>query len=100
MITICIKNAKMLCKLCYINPKEMITKLLRNFTYFLISLSFLGSGFAQTLNPERAGFSSQGLDRIAQYFENEVANGNIPGAVSLIYRKGYIAQKTGIGMIG
>ena len=64
----------------------------------LISLSILAStGYAQTLNSERAGFSTDGLDRIIDYFETEVDEGHIPGAISLIYRNGHFAQQVAIG---
>lgn len=64
----------------------------------IFSLSiYVSTVYGQALNSERAGFSSDGLDRITSYFQHEVDEGNIPGAISLIYRNGYIAQKTGIG---
>jgi len=64
----------------------------------LFSLCILVSaGYSQTLNSERAGFSSDGLDRIVNYFEQEVVEGNIPGAISLIYRNGHFAHQVAIG---
>jgi CubicO group peptidase (beta-lactamase class C family) len=59
--------------------------------------SGISTNYGQTLNPERAGVTTEGLDRIIQYFEQEVNEGNIPGAISLIYRNGHFAQRAAIG---
>ncbi len=51
--------------------------------------------FAQqkmTVNPTKAGFSKERLARLDAFLDKEIVAGNIPGAVSLIYRKGAIAQ--------
>lgn len=55
------------------------------------------SCYGQVLNPERAEVATEGLDRIISYFEQEVEDGNIPGALSMIYRNGYFAQRAAIG---
>ncbi|MCP4313986.1 MAG: beta-lactamase family protein [Bacteroidetes bacterium] len=79
---------------------------------FLIALacSVLGtSALAQTksiqkspvlteASPESVGISSERLDRIDKMCEEEVANGNIPGIVSLLVRDGTIVQWKAYGM--
>jgi CubicO group peptidase (beta-lactamase class C family) len=57
------------------------------------SLMFAAGGAAAEtpaaqLNPEAAGFSSEGLDKINTYFNHEVTGGKIPGAIVLIVRHG------------
>jgi len=67
------------------------------FRYLLIGCLFTitTSLFAQpktTINPAAAGFSKERLARLDAFLDKEIVTGNIPGAVSLIYRKGAIAQ--------
>lgn len=56
------------------------------------------SALAQTLaRPEDAGFSSERLARITQFFQSEVDKGAIPGAVLLISRNGKTVYRQAIG---
>lgn len=49
-------------------------------------------------SPESVGISSERLARIDKMCEEEVANGNLPGIVSLVARKGKIVQWKAFGM--
>ena len=67
------------------------------FQYLFIGLllTISTSIFAQSqtaINPAAAGLSAERLARLDAFLEQEIAEGKIPGAVSLIYRKGTIAQ--------
>ncbi len=44
------------------------------------------------VNPAAAGFSKERLARLDAFLDKEIVVGNIPGAISLIYRKGAVAQ--------
>ena len=48
-----------------------------------------GSGSAESQYPAREGLSSAKLQRVGDYFRNEVATGKIPGAVLLIQQHGH-----------
>src|SRR6202035_2220529 len=48
-----------------------------------------GSGSAESPHPAREGLSSAKLQRVGDYFRNEVATGKIPGAVILIQQHGH-----------
>jgi CubicO group peptidase (beta-lactamase class C family) len=48
-----------------------------------------GSGSAESPHPAREGLSSAKLQRVGDYFRNEVATGKIPGAVLLIQQHGH-----------
>lgn len=48
--------------------------------------------------PGEAGFSSQRLQRLTNYFENEVTTGKIPGAIVLIKRHGKTAYYGSFGV--
>src|SRR6202171_5665871 len=48
-----------------------------------------GSGSAESPYPAREGLSSAKLQRVGDYFRNEVATGKIPGAVLLIQQHGH-----------
>ncbi len=48
--------------------------------------------------PEKAGFSSQRLERITEYFNSEVARRKIPGAIVLIQRRGQPAYYETFGV--
>lgn len=66
-----------------------------------IFLSLAISAFAQDLTkisrPEEAGFSSERLARITQFFQSEVDQGAIPGAVLVVGRNGKIVYRQAIG---
>src|SRR6202165_5439675 len=48
-----------------------------------------GSGSAESPHPAREGLSSAKLQRVGDYFRNEIATGKIPGAVLLIQQHGH-----------
>ena len=48
--------------------------------------------------PEQAGFSPQALQRVTDYFQNEVRTGKIPGAIVLIKRHGETAYYGSFGV--
>lgn len=68
---------------------------------FLICVVCSLSAFAQELpklaRPEDAGFSSERLSRITQFFQGEVDRGAIPGAVLLVSRNGKLVYRQAIG---
>lgn len=47
--------------------------------------------------PESAGMSSERLDRYASFLKQEIEDGRIPGAVSLVARKGQIVHQDAFG---
>src|SRR3954454_3750069 len=47
--------------------------------------------------PEEAGFSSERLNRITQFFQSEVDQGTIPGAVLVVGRNGNMVYRQAVG---
>ena len=47
--------------------------------------------------PEEAGFSSERLNRITQFFQSEVDQGKIPGAVLVVGRNGKMVYRQAVG---
>src|SRR3954469_19620704 len=47
--------------------------------------------------PEEAGFSSERLSRITQFFQSEVDKGAIPGAVLMVARNGKVVYRQAVG---
>ena len=45
-----------------------------------------------TTKPEDVGLSSQGLKRLSQSFQREIDSGHLPGAVTLVSRRGRVAH--------
>ncbi len=58
---------------------------------FTVTTSLLAQS-KMVINPAAAGFSKERLARLDAFLDKEIVAGNIPGAVSLIYRKGAVAQ--------
>lgn len=56
-----------------------------------------GQDLPKTVRPEDAGFSSERIARITQFFQSEVDKGAIPGAVLIIARNGKIAYRQAVG---
>jgi len=52
---------------------------------------------AKMSRPEEAGFSSERLGHITQFFQNAVDKGAIPGAVLLVARSGKVVYRQAIG---
>lgn len=75
---------------------------MRRHKAFLAFLLFLSSSLLvhaqdKLTRPEDAGFSSDRLVRITQYYQAQVDSGAIPGAVLLISRNGKIVYRQAIG---
>jgi len=64
---------------------------------FCCSVLALGQELPKLSRPEDAGFSSQRLARLTQFFQNEVDKGSIPGAVLLVGRNGKVVYLQAIG---
>jgi CubicO group peptidase (beta-lactamase class C family) len=73
----------------------------RRLSAICIFLSLAVSVSAQDLSkisrPEEAGFSSERLARITKFFQSEVDQGAIPGAVLVVARNGKIVYRQAIG---
>jgi len=67
------------------------------FILFVFSTSALLGQASVKINPQEAGLSTERLERYDAFLESEVAEGNIAGAVSLVYRKGKIAHRAAYG---
>jgi CubicO group peptidase (beta-lactamase class C family) len=61
------------------------------------SLSALAQELHKLARPEDAGFSSERLSRVTQFFQSEVDKGAIPGAVLLVSRNGKVVYRQVIG---
>jgi CubicO group peptidase (beta-lactamase class C family) len=68
---------------------------------FTLLLTFALCTFAQELTqlskPEEAGFSSERLARITEFFQTEVDKGAIPGAVVVVARNGKVVYRKAVG---
>jgi CubicO group peptidase (beta-lactamase class C family) len=52
---------------------------------------------AQSVDPAAAGMSAERLARYADYLQKEIEADKVPGAVSMIYRKGHLAHYDAFG---
>src|SRR5262245_37003922 len=80
----------------------MPNRMLRHATIPLALVLSLSAAQAQSpsqVSPESQGFSSERLARIAPAMKTEIANGTIPGAVTLIARNGQIVHFEAHGFI-
>ncbi len=69
-------------------------------TGIFVTLALLAAAAAQTLapaKPDEVGLSPQRLERVGQFFKQEVDQGRIPGAVIAIARKGKLAYFESFG---
>jgi len=66
---------------------------------FILPLSIHYSLYAQSssVNPEAAGFSAERLQRYSNFLMREIDEGRIPGAVTLVMRKGELAHRETLG---
>lgn len=64
---------------------------------FILSLSLLQSQMAATLEASNAGISEDRLERYENFLKSEINEGRIPGAVSLVFRKGEIVHEASYG---
>jgi CubicO group peptidase (beta-lactamase class C family) len=73
----------------------------RRFFFFslivLCAIAALAQELPKISRPEEAGFSSERIARITQYFQAEVDNGSLPGAVVIVARSGKIVYRQAIG---
>ena len=67
------------------------------FTFLLVSLNAVHAQLATTTALETAGVSDQRLGRYANFLNREIEEGHIPGAVSLIARRGEIVHDAAYG---
>lgn len=56
---------------------------------FIVSVTLVS---AQSVDPLAAGMSAERLERFHNFMEDEIAQNKVPGAVSIVYRKGEIAH--------
>jgi CubicO group peptidase (beta-lactamase class C family) len=65
------------------------------FTCFIVAA--LAQDLPKLSRPEEAGFSSERLNRITQFFQSEVDQGTIPGAVLVVGRNGKMVYRQAVG---
>jgi CubicO group peptidase (beta-lactamase class C family) len=65
--------------------------------FICFSISSLGQDLPKLSRPEEAGFSSERLNRITQFFQSEVDKGAIPGAVLVVARNGKMVYGHAVG---
>ncbi len=70
---------------------------LRLVLLFICTISVVAQELPKLSRPEEAGFASDRLNRIAQFFQSEVDKGAIPGAVLVVARNGKIVYRQAIG---
>ena len=73
----------------------LLTRFVYKSTVLLATLFILISPTAaqqMAVNPKAAGMSKERLARLDAFLDKEITAGNIPGAVSMIYRKGQLAH--------
>ena len=71
----------------------IITKNLFLLLFLSLVISFPLLAQKAILNPKEAGMSVERLERFSKFIEKEIAENKIPGAVSMVYRKGHIAHQ-------
>jgi len=64
---------------------------------FICAISVAAQELPKLSRPEEAGFASDRLNRITQFFQSEVDKGAIPGAVLVVARNGKIVYRQAIG---
>lgn len=65
--------------------------------FLCCTVAALGQDRSKLSRPEDAGFSSERLAHITQFFQSEVDKGAIPGAVLLVARNGKIVYRQPVG---
>jgi len=63
----------------------------------LLDISGLKAQAPITVNPIQAGFDLEGLQNYEDFLQREIDAKRIPGAVSMVYRKGALAHKKSFG---
>lgn len=61
------------------------------------AISLLAQELPNLSRPEEAGFSSERMNRLTQFFQGEVDKGSIPGTVLLVSRNGKIVYRQALG---
>jgi CubicO group peptidase (beta-lactamase class C family) len=64
---------------------------------FICAISVAAQELPKLSRPEEAGFASDRLNRITQFFQSEVDKGAIPGAVLVVARNGKMVYRQAIG---
>ena len=67
------------------------------FLIFACAAAALAQELPKLSRPEEAGFSSERLNRITQFFQGEVDRGALPGAVVIVSRNGKVVYRQAIG---
>jgi CubicO group peptidase (beta-lactamase class C family) len=57
-----------------------------------VTVSVLAAGVVPTGKPEDVGFSSERLGRIKEAVQRQIESGNVPGAVTLVARRGKVVH--------
>jgi CubicO group peptidase (beta-lactamase class C family) len=65
--------------------------------FLALAVSVSSQDLSKISRPEQAGFSSERLSRITQFFKSEVDQGAIPGAVLVVARNGKVVYREAIG---
>ena len=65
--------------------------------FFFCTISLLAQDLAKLSRAEDAGFSSERLGRIRQFFQGEVDKGAVPGAVLVVARNGKVVYRQAVG---
>jgi CubicO group peptidase (beta-lactamase class C family) len=65
--------------------------------FYGCAVATFGQDLPKTVRPEDAGFSSERIARVTQFFQAEVDRGAIPGAVLVVARNGKIAYRQAVG---
>jgi CubicO group peptidase (beta-lactamase class C family) len=65
--------------------------------FFSLAVSVSAQDLTKISRPEEAGFSSERLARITQFFQSEVDQGAIPGVVLVVARNGKVVYRQAIG---
>jgi CubicO group peptidase (beta-lactamase class C family) len=71
--------------------------LLSSFLFIYCAVAAPGQDLPKAVRPEDAGFSSERIARVTQFFQSEVDKGAIPGAVLVVARNGKIAYRQAVG---
>lgn len=64
---------------------------------FICTISVVAQDVGKVSRPEEAGFASDRLNRITQFFQSEVDKGALPGAVVIVARNGKIVYRQAVG---
>jgi len=67
------------------------------FLIFSCAVAALAQDLSKLTRPEEAGFSSERLARITQFFQGEVDRGALPGVVVIVARSGKVVYRQAIG---